>query len=203
MVDLDMRAQGLGKIPVQAFDRSRGSGNVRYDQYVDLDPHTAAEVILRAKTSGGPPSYTQPYGGNGYGNAYGGQPAQPPPAAAFPNQPPQYPPQPQGNAVADIANFMSQVDPNTLQQLLASIRPGAQPGVPPTASPAAATPSQADIQAILGSLGGNPAVQQVPSQPGYGATYGTHPAQNGPATPNGDSAAHVQNIMAQLARYRQ
>ncbi|PHH86189.1 hypothetical protein CDD83_10600 [Cordyceps sp. RAO-2017] len=34
VVDLDLRAQGLGRIPVQAFDRSGAGSNVRFDQYL-------------------------------------------------------------------------------------------------------------------------------------------------------------------------
>ncbi|KAF4976887.1 hypothetical protein FZEAL_6509 [Fusarium zealandicum] len=211
VVDLDLRAQNLGKVPVQAFDRSAGSSSVRFDQYMDLDPSTAAEVILRAKASGAPPSYAQNYGGNGgYGNPYGGQPPhQPPhqpPVAGFPGGQPQghYSQQPQAGA-ADIASLMGQLDPVTLQQLLAQIQPGAQNPIAtrggangPPAAP------QIDIHAILGSLGG-PGAPQQPQQPppsSYGAPYGVQPPPNG-APANGDAAVQVQNIMAQLARYRQ
>ncbi|KAJ3520675.1 hypothetical protein NM208_g13614 [Fusarium decemcellulare] len=210
VVDLDLRAQNLGRIPVQAFDRSGGSSNVRFDQYVDLDPPTAAEVILRAKASGGPPSYSQPYGGNGgYGNPYGGQPSHQPPAPSFPgSQPPsQYGQQPPaGNA--DIANLMGQLDPATLQRLLTQLQPGAQNTIPTQAGHNAvpANAPQVDIQAILGSLGGGGGggaqqPQQPPPGP-YGASYGAQGPANG-APPNGDAAVQVQNIMAQLARYRQ
>ncbi|KAJ4271680.1 nuclear polyadenylated RNA-binding protein 3 [Fusarium torreyae] len=213
VVDLNLRAQNLGKIPVQAFDRSAGSNNVRFDQYVDLDPPTAAEVILRAKASGGQPSYGQPYAGNGYSSApYGGQPPYQAAAASYPGPPP--PPagqygqrQPPSANVANIANLMGQLDPASLQQLLVQVQSGA-PQNPALAragtNPAPAGPPQADIQALLGSLGGNPAAQQPPQPPpgAYGAPYGAPPPSNG-APPNGDAAVQVQNIMAQLARYRQ
>ncbi|GKT98235.1 hypothetical protein FLAG1_00958 [Fusarium langsethiae] len=211
VVDLDLWAQSLGKIPVQAFDRSAGSNNIRFNQYADLDPPTAAEVILRAKASGGPPSYGQQYGASGYGVApYGGQPAYQPPPANFVAPPPpgqygQLPPAPVN--VANIANLMGQLDPASLQQLLAQVQGGAQNPQLPQTNPMAAAPGvpHADIQALLGSLGANPAAQ--PSQPpppqgAYGASYGVQPPPNG-APPNGDSAVQVQNIMSHLARYRQ
>ncbi|KAM0440707.1 hypothetical protein ACHAPT_000008 [Fusarium lateritium] len=203
VVDLDLRAQNLGRIPVQAFDRSAGSSNVRFDQYVDLDPSTAAEVIMRAKASGSQPSYGQSYGGNGgYSNPYGGQPPHQPPATGFPAGPPQgqYG-QPPSAGTPDIASLVGQLDPATLQRLLSQIQPGAQnPAHAPAGVNSAPAAPQVDIQAILGSLGGNAVAQQPPNS--YGAPYGAPPPSNG-APPNGDAAVQVQNIMAQLARYRQ
>lgn len=204
VVDLDLRAQNLGRIPVQAFDRSAGSSNVRFDQYIDLEPSTAAEVIIRAKASGGQPSYGQSFGGNsGYSNPYGGQPPHQPPASGFPAGPPQgqYGQQPSAGG-PDIASLVGQLNPAALQQLLSQIQPGAQNPVhqPAGVNSAPAAP-QVDIQAILGSLGGNAAVQQPPPN-SYGAPYGAQPPSNG-VSPNGDAAVQVQNIMAQLARYRQ
>ncbi|OAQ92812.1 RNA-binding protein (Nab3) [Purpureocillium lilacinum] len=215
VVDLDMRAQSLGRIPVQAFDRSGGGNNIRFDQYVDLDPGTAAEVIARAKSSAAP-SYGQAYGApSGYGqpNPYGPQHQHPAHAAGYPG--PQhanpYPPQQQGQPGApDIASLMGQVDNATLQRLLSSMQGGqvAVPGAPagygvnPPGPPAN---QQVDIQAILGSLGGQAPAQPAPHQGQYGGAYGA-PA---PGAPNGANAndpaaqAQVQNIMAQLARYRQ
>ncbi|KAF5023944.1 hypothetical protein F66182_3982 [Fusarium sp. NRRL 66182] len=212
VVDLDLRAQNLCKVPVQAFDRSAGSNNVRFDQYLDLDLATAAEVILRAKASGGPSSYGQSYGGNSYGGApYSGQPPYQAPAASFPAPPPpgQYAQQqPPAANVANIANLMGQLDPSSLQQLLAQVQSGAQIPGPARANVNAvpAATSQADLQALLGSLGGNPPSQQPQQHPppgGYGGHYGARPPSNGVSPPNGDTAVQVQNIMAHLARFRQ
>ncbi|CAF3555565.1 unnamed protein product [Fusarium graminearum] len=208
VVDLDLRAQSLAKIAVQAFDRSAGSNNIRFNQYADLDPPTAAEVVLRAKASAGPPSYGQQYGASGYSVApYGGQPAYQPPVASFAAPPPpgqygQPPPAPVN--VANIANMMGQLDPASLQQLLAQVQAGAQNHALPQTSTMAAVP-HADIHALLGSLGANPATQQPqppPPQGAYGASYGVQLPPNG-APPTGDSAVQVQNIMSHLARYRQ
>ncbi|OAA73611.1 Nucleotide-binding, alpha-beta plait [Cordyceps fumosorosea ARSEF 2679] len=221
VVELDMRAQNLGKIPVQVFDRSSGSSNVRFDQYVDLDPATAGEVVLRAKASAAAATaavYThQPYGSYQQpyqppvqqhpprGDPYGGAAhppaayAQPLPAAGIP-------------AMADVAKLVGQVDNATLQRVLSAM--AATP--PSNAIPAAAVPqpghAQVDIQALLGALGSNPAAQAPPVAPAaahYGGAYGSAqagPPHHGPRAPsdpvNGDSAA-VQNIMTQLSRYRQ
>ncbi|KAL7962158.1 hypothetical protein V8C34DRAFT_270928 [Trichoderma compactum] len=212
VVDLDLRAQGLARIPVHSFDRSGGIHNVRFEQYVDLEPSTAAEVILRAKASGAA-NYGQPYGGaGGYPTQYGAQAPQPPHVAAYPGmqQPGSYPPQAAPSA-ADLASLIGQVDNNTLQRLLSTIQAGSAGVVPGglahgSAKPAApAANAPVDIQAILGSLNGGAAPQQHHPQMQYGAPYGGQPpvgvAQQ--ATGTGDAAAQVQNIMAQLARYRQ
>lgn len=214
VVDLDLRAQSLGRIPVQAFDRSGGGSNVRFDQYVDLDPGTAAEVIVRAKSMAAA-GYGQGYApAGGYSNPYGGQPQRAPHGAGYPGP---YPPQQQHapSTAADMASLMGQVDNATLQRLLSSMQGAPQaPGVVPAApagydigAPAPAANPQVDLQAILGSLGGSAPVQQPqqpqhapPPQGQYGGTYG---AQPGAAPDGGDAAAQVQNIMAQLARYRQ
>ncbi|KAH7156821.1 hypothetical protein EDB81DRAFT_646824 [Dactylonectria macrodidyma] len=207
VVDLDLRAQTLGRIPVQAFDRSAGMSNVRFDQYVDLDPPTAAEVILRAKASGATANYAQAYGAASYANPYGGQPQQ---VGGFPGgQPPnpyahaQRPPVPANPT--DIASLMGRMDNATLQQLLSSIQSGAQGVATAHHGPntAVAGPSQAEIQAILGSLGNNTVAPQPVPQGAYGAPYPVQQAPNGGGGVNGDAAVQVQNIMAQLARYRQ
>ncbi|KAL7898125.1 hypothetical protein HDV64DRAFT_269241 [Trichoderma sp. TUCIM 5745] len=230
VVDLDLRAQSTAKIPVHSFDRSGGIHNVRFEQYVDLEPGTAAEVILRAKASGNA-SYGQPYSGaGGYPMQYAAQAPQPAHVAAYPGmqQPGSYPPQPAPAApaasslpsAADIANLIGQVDGNTLQRLLSTIQAGSPGAIPgglthggtKPAAPAANAP-QVDIQAILGSLNGG-AAAPLPHPPHpqhhgahpqipYGAPYGGQPAVVAQPAGTGDAAAQVQNIMAQLARYRQ
>ncbi|KAK2592049.1 nuclear polyadenylated RNA-binding protein 3 [Conoideocrella luteorostrata] len=216
VVDLDVRAQSLGRIPAQVFDRSNGNSNVRFDQYVDLDPGTAAEVILRAKASAAPPNYNQGYGNtNTYQNPYSAHNQQ----ATYNGgqQPVAYPPQPQPSAVsaADIASLMGQVDNATLQRLLSSMQgQGAAPSPPGVGGYAHGVPavvpgapnSQVDIQALLGSLGAVTAQHAPPHMP-YGAPYGGQPPNGGGSAratgSSGDAAAQVQNIMAQLARFRQ
>ncbi|PHH77831.1 hypothetical protein CDD80_159 [Ophiocordyceps camponoti-rufipedis] len=204
VVDLDLRSQNLGRIPVQAFDRSGGGNQVRFDKYVDLDPNTAAEVIMRAKATAAA-SYGQGYP-TGYGNPYGAHHAQAPQGAGYPGA---YPPQQPG--AAELASLVGQVDNATLQRILSTMQGAPQApamaagyGVGP---PAPAAGSQVDIQALLGSLGGAPpSGQHGPPQGQYGAAYGSQTSNGGTANtgPSGaDAAAQVQNIMARLARYRQ
>ncbi|PFH57519.1 hypothetical protein XA68_14905 [Ophiocordyceps unilateralis] len=207
VVDLDLISQEVGRIPVQVFDRSGGGNNVRFDKYVNLPPETAAEVIVRAKATAAA-IYGQGYAA-GYGNPYGGHHPQAPHGTGYPGA---YPPpqQPQPSA-ADIANLIGQVDNATLQRILSSISGAPQaPAITPgygVGPPAPAAGSQVDIQGLLGSLGGLPPAQQHGPPPGqYGAAYGSQAPNGGPtnAAPSGaEAAAQVQNIMAQLARYRQ
>ncbi|KAB5542682.1 RNA recognition domain-containing protein [Coniochaeta sp. 2T2.1] len=219
VIELDMRAQTTGKIPLQVFARSSGS-NVRFDQYQDLDPKVAAELVLRAKPPQAPPAQPQ-------------QPAYPAyPPNPYPQYPQPYPPQhplpqgvppsgypytqppptaPQGPAALtaqDIAGLAGRVDNNTLQALLASLSGGQQP------APQPGMPPQVDINALLGSLQGGvaPPIQpQALSYGGYMPQMGGTPVQ--PAGPHNlppagggagpaDTAAQVQNIMASLARQR-
>ncbi|SPO01178.1 uncharacterized protein DNG_03925 [Cephalotrichum gorgonifer] len=110
-------------------------------------------------------------------------------------------------------------DPASIQQILSQLQqasnsPHAAPqlaGVAPQPQPQSAV----DIQAILDSLGsanGNagaaaqPPAQTPPLQPpNYGGYQPAPPAvpAGGPAAPTGATEAQVQNIMAQLARFRQ
>ena len=229
IVDLDARAQSMGKMPLQVFDRSTGSTSVGFHQYVDLDPTTAVEVVLMAKAAS-VPSYGQPYNGGapggGYPHGYPSLPAQQSPPAPPNNYygapqpgayPPQHPPQQQQQqpppaVSADIASLISKVDPATLQKLLAAVQPqGGAPGAPANVPPGHGhTPQvgQADLQAILSNLsGGSPAVpQHAPPHGQYGSPYGG--GQAAPPGPHGqsgsgDPSAQVQNIMAHLSRYRQ
>lgn len=220
VVDLDLQAQHTGRVPVQAFDRSAGTSNVRFDRYENLDPGTAAEVILRAKASGAP-TYGQAYGAQvGYAAHHAGHPPHTPGAAgpyAGYQQAVMYQGQAQaapGTNTADLGSLMGQMDNATLQRLLSSIQGAPQAaltGAAPTAGPPAAANataqtanSQVDIQALLGSLGGSAAgIPQhgAQQQAQYGAAYSGHSGPSGGAA--GDSAAQVQNIMAHLARYRQ
>ncbi|KAG6011045.1 hypothetical protein E4U21_000076 [Claviceps maximensis] len=234
VVDLDIRAQNLGRIPAQVFDRSNGNNNIRFDQYVDLDPGTAAEVVSRAKSTAAAAAvaanFGQAYGAAGaYQNSYGIHSQQSAyngatrPGAYPPNLPPNLPPplppphhhqqqQQQQHPAAstnDLASLVSQVDNATLQRLLSTIQ--SQGGAPPAGGiyghgNAAVSAPQIDIQAILGSLSGAHQQHVLPPQAPYGASYaGQQP--NGSisksAGANGDAASQVQNIMAQLARYRQ
>ncbi|KAK1982241.1 RNA recognition domain-containing protein [Colletotrichum cereale] len=211
IVDLDMHAQNIGKIPVRVFDRS-GGVSARYDDYRDIDPPIAAELVLRAKSQAVPAA--APYQSapppqpqyQGYGQPYG-QPV-PPHAPTYPGAhgPPRGPPPVQQPAVnpVDLASMMSGIDNATLQRLLASM---SSQGADPAAANSAAGAANAQFQALMGGM--QTAPPTAPTQP---SSYGGHTyAHNGPPptsghtapTGTGDSAAQVENIMAQLARYRQ
>ncbi|KAJ0162260.1 putative RNA-binding protein C3H8.09c [Colletotrichum tanaceti] len=212
IVDLDMHAQNMGKIPVRVFDRSGGL-SARYDDYRDIDPPIAAELVLRAKSQAVPPAapYQSAPPPQPQYQAYGQQPygqSVPPHAPTYPGHqgPPRGPPPAQQQAAnaADLASMMSGIDNATLQRLLASMT--AQ-GAGPAATNSAAGAANAQIQALMGGMQAAP-----PSAPTQPVSYGGQVyAPNGPSSTNGhqaqagtgDSAAQVENIMAQLARYRQ
>lgn len=225
VVELDMAAQQQAKIPLRSFDRSAGAGNVRFDQYQDLDPAQAAEVVFRTKQaqSHAPPPTAPPsaYPPSQYPshNAYPAQPGVQPPQA-YP--PAGYPGYPQAPATAfvppaqptpahapalsaqDIAGLAGKVDNATLQALLASLGPGAGQGAPAHAPlPQQPGQPQVDINALLGSL--NQQTRATPPVPAY--AYNTAyppPAPQGqpPAAAPPGGGDPVQDILATLSRYR-
>lgn len=187
VAELDNRAQMMAKIPLQVFDRSAGRQNARFDQYQDLDPKIAAELVLRAKASSQMQSPAV-YGGGPY------PPASYPPMHQ-PQQPQYYANQPPPNGNLGALGNLAHLDPATLQKVLAAMQgQGGGPGQPMGAHPGV------DINAVLGALGANtqapPHMQQMPG-------YGPGPAGHGAPPSNPADQAHVQNIMAQLSRYRQ
>lgn len=205
VVKLTMPTQNASKIPLQIFDRSRGANQVRYDDYENLDPNIAAEVVLREKSK----------------IAAALQPQQPPqpPQQAYP-QPPtqQYPPQqqyqqPQAAAPApNLANVVAQLDNETLQKLLGTLSAPLLQQAPASAPAYQRTPTvapqngQVDIASILGMLGKatqqpQQGQQQQPLQQNHNSQNGQYSAQQQPTPQPG--AQDVQSIMAQLARFRQ
>ncbi|KIW69726.1 hypothetical protein PV04_05586 [Phialophora macrospora] len=207
VVKLVQANQYNSKIPLQVFDRSQGTTNVSFNEYVDLDVTVAADIVLsaRQKERGGlhqsPQSYHPPQGyppQNPYGYA---PPPQYPPAAYPP--PPQQHPQYQYNQNAQYQNqAQTPVTPNSataapnLQQLLANLR---QPGdsQPNIASPGGKpTP---DLAGLLSDVARHQQAplhqQQSPTQHGYG------PAAPAYGVGQQQSQQNVQNIMDTLARY--
>lgn len=212
VVKLTRRTQDASKIPLQVFDRSRGADNVRYDDYENLDPSIAAEVVLREKAK----------------VAAALQPQQPPQQPAYGQPPMQYGAQPQyqqplqAQATApapNLGNVVAQLDNATLQKLLGTLSaPLPQQAPAPAPFPQqqsilAPANGQVDINSILSMLG---QVQQQPQQQAQHQPpqYAPQPQQPQPQpqqNPNQQYAAQqpqgglqdVQNIMAQLARFRQ
>lgn len=180
---LDMRSQNASKIPLQVFDRSGGiNADVRFDEYQDLEPKIAAELVVRAKSTAQRPQYP------------------PNPAPVYQAPPAQQNP--------NLANIMGQLDNPTLQKLLGTLNNMPQQ----QNAPAVAANSAVDLVSLLGGLAPQQqqVPQQIYQQPvlrsaaetynGYNtnAVYGQPAAQQ-----NGQDAQQVQAIMAQLARYRQ
>lgn len=232
IVEIGRREQAMAKIQLQVFDLSGGRHNARFEQYADLDPHIATELVARAKsqaqmppvpsyangqypTANYPPSHPgsypshqlpiyngqtapyptqpppylgqpQPYGGQPQPQAYGGQP-QPQPYGGQP--------QPQPQQSMNLA-ALGTLDNATLQKVLTAMQgtsQGSNPMGPNTG---------ADVNSLLGALGTNSNHSVAPSMPSHHGGYGPAPVPGSPSN-SGENAQHVQNIMAQLSRYRQ
>lgn len=211
VVELDMRAQNTAKIPLQVFDRSAGS-NVRFDQYQDLDPSIASQLVLRAKGSvAQQPAYPPPA-------AYPPQPyATPAPYGAYqqPPTPTQQPPAatPDLTSLVGQLSQMGNVDNATLQTILASLQqppqshmPALMPHAQPVVTPGAMN-AGVDLNSLISNLAAAsansaPPAMGAPAMPAYpGTAY--PPNTRGPAAGSSDPARDVQNIMDTLARIRQ
>lgn len=174
---LTRTSQYSQKVPLQVFDRRAGVNNVQFQEYADLDPSVAAQLVIREKQQ-------QP----SYGASYG-LPPQSNPAPSYglpPPQPSQPPPQ-------DPAALLRSLPPHELQKLLAQagIQQPPTPSNPQysTPAPGPAPSQQASYNALSALLAG----QGAPAQAQQSA-----PAQ--PAAPGG--APDMNEIMAQLARYK-
>merc|ERR1712093_457842 len=185
---LDMRSQNQSKIPLQVFGRQGGANNVRFDEYQDLDPKIAAELVIRAKNA--PPQVHQP-------QAYA------PPQYA-PVQPPYQQPAPApATATPNLASLVGQLDNATLQKLLSTLQPQQQqtqqqsyqphPQHQPPTDPYASLVNNPALASLLGN--GVPQQQQQQQQQ-------QQPVQPQPQAQSAPQQ-QVQNIMAQLARFRQ
>lgn len=204
---LDMRAQNSSKIPLQVFDRQAGNNNVRFNEYQDLEPKIAAELVLRAKQTQAPtPTYAQPpipsYAPPQPTYTQPQVPAYAPPQPQYP-PPQQYQQPPAIPAAPDLANLVGQLDNATLQKLLGSMSaPQQLQNVP-----AAAANSSIDLAGLLSGLKpqGQPQQAYQPQPPAlvpadsYAGYQNGAPQQQVPP----QSAQQVQNIMAQLAKFRQ
>ncbi|KAI9868456.1 MAG: hypothetical protein M1813_005900 [Trichoglossum hirsutum] len=161
---LTRQTQSSGKIPMQVFDRRGGAGNVRYDEYDNLDPAVAAELVVRAKqTHGAPPS----------SNQYGLPATQPYQAPTQYNQsfvpqvPQQQPPSATAGATPNLASLITSLDGPTLQKLLGALQQ--QPSsVQPHVQHQQQSPTSlsADFTSLLGA-GPRPQQQQQQQQPPF------------------------------------
>ncbi|QDS77855.1 hypothetical protein FKW77_000131 [Venturia effusa] len=179
VVRLSRGHQLKGKIPLQVFDRRAGHHNVQFEQYEDLDPATAAALVLRAKTTHGAPVQQAAYGmpPQGPPAAYGMPPQQPPPNYGY------APPTHQQSPPNSYANHYGQPPV-----------PTAPPQQAPQYPPPGPTQPGPDLARILGQLG-TPSQQQTPqgypqgpqqpphSQPHAQAPYGQPPQPQSYAPP--------------------
>ncbi|KAK3168063.1 hypothetical protein OEA41_004509 [Lepraria neglecta] len=216
VVQILRKSQVTGKIPLRVYNRSAGIDNVHFDDYADLDASVAAEVVVRAKSTHiAPPPAPMP-------TQYPPNPAYGQPQ--YPQQPPHMPPQPNqqpqpGGAPSNLSNLITSLDGQALQKLLGVMSQTPQtPTTPqqfphPHAPPPQRGPSQ-DLASLLHSVAGQ---QQQPAQQGY--QYGQQPQNTytasapnpgfpsnqgvPPLYPQPAGQQSVQDMLAQLAKYRQ
>ncbi|KAF2263522.1 hypothetical protein CC78DRAFT_581413 [Lojkania enalia] len=150
IVRLSNTALAKGKVNLQVFDRRGGADNVQFNEYADLEPATAAALVVREKQAQSQP--LQPPTVPSYGQGYGV------PSLATPtynNAPPlnPYPPTPT-SSVPDLSKLISSLDSNSLSQLLGAMSQS-NPSQALQPAPTALTP---DLARLLGSV-------STPSQP--------------------------------------
>ncbi|KAL2826968.1 hypothetical protein BDW59DRAFT_144466 [Aspergillus cavernicola] len=211
VVRLSRPSQFARKIPLQVFDRSAGIDNVRSNEYPDLDPNMAAEIVCQAQSlpRTGPNVSFPP-------TTYGVPP--------LPSAPLPHPAAPTLPNPPNLANAISTLDGPALQALLAALQqqrpPAVQtaqqfpiPGNPlPTPDLAsllsAATRQPIPPHPLQHSLPGQPFPPQGPntaaiSDPNLlsllAKGLGGHQSQGQAAT----MPPHVQNIMSQLSKWKQ
>ncbi|KAK5070560.1 nuclear polyadenylated RNA-binding protein 3 [Lithohypha guttulata] len=189
--------QTRSKVPLQVFDRSAGTSNITFNEYVDLDVSVAADVVIQARQRERvmtqprppfPPALIPPQ--SPYQHSSPNTPWAPQPPYPLPQQHPApqhytYPPQPYRPPPYPTPQSATSQPPN-LHELLANLKGGA--GAPPTPQ-----------SAHSASQPFTPYGQPPPPPPQY---YGQnlypqpHQQQGGPGQQS------VQNIMDQLARYQ-
>ncbi|KAI5817530.1 hypothetical protein BZA77DRAFT_309807 [Pyronema omphalodes] len=165
VVFLNRQMQTASKISIQVFDR-RDEGEALYSQYDNLDPSIAAELVFQAKASQQqhiqaqqarqqPPPVPPPVAQYGYGAPPAAPPAQPTPQALTSLA--------ALAAIPGIASVFGNLDPASLQALLASLNQQQQPQ--PQTQARFAPPPQPQLGADLAALlAGRPAVPP-PQQP--------------------------------------
>ncbi|KAI9892579.1 MAG: hypothetical protein M1814_001272 [Vezdaea aestivalis] len=193
VVRLDRSMLTSGKIPLQLFDRRAGAGNVRFEEYANLDPHIAAELVLRARQTHAAPPPAQ-YGAppQGYGMPqYSYNAANQPQAPAH-------------VAAPNLQNLMASMDGQGLQKLLGTLNQ--QPPAPAQQLQGQANGGLApELASLLGSLGQQPQQGYHPQaqQAGPPHHYGQPPLAHQAMAPPPDASRNVSNIMEQLAKWRQ
>ncbi|KAI9373693.1 hypothetical protein BJX61DRAFT_532928 [Aspergillus egyptiacus] len=211
VVRLSRPSQFARKIPLQVFDRSSGVDNVRSNEYPDLEPNIAAEIVFQAQTMqrSGP---SVPFAPAAYG-----VPAMP--SAHLP-----HPPVPAVPAQPNLANAISTLDGPALQTLLAALQQQRPPAVQPAQQPFSTTTNPLptpDLASLLSAATRQPAPTNIPQPPVPPQPFPIQ-APNAAAVsdpnllsllakglggqqPQAQAAMppHVQNIMSQLSKWKQ
>ncbi|KAK6505207.1 hypothetical protein TWF481_007125 [Arthrobotrys musiformis] len=220
VVFLTRATQQASKVSIQIFKGSSGTAG-QYDEYDMIPADSAAELVRRAIGSQ-PQSQPQPqpqahYNGhsqNGYppqqAPAYHGQPHS---AYVSTNQPvyPMSNPQPAPLAQAGLTGILQNLDPATLQTLLAQLQQQQQQQQPsnPYLQAAQQLQKPADLSALLGAAAGLQQQQaygglaagidfQNPALVGLLGGLPHPPRNNGPVQQQPQPNQQVQNIMNQL-----
>ncbi|KAK4203499.1 hypothetical protein QBC40DRAFT_20322 [Triangularia verruculosa] len=219
IIDLDRNSPLQARVNLQLFIRNTNT-NIKFENYSQLDPPIAAELILREKSKAAVQARPPPIAAqSAYAPTYQSPavyqppviPSPPPAATGYPHHQqhshyaplPQAvpPPVPQAAAAAPptvpaALPDLSKVDNDTLRTILAGLQ--AQPHQAQHAA-AAAVP-QIDINALLGSLQ-NAAPQQYGAPPPQAGYYSGVPPPPAAGQNNaGGNNAHIQNIMENLKR---
>ncbi|KAK5957671.1 nuclear polyadenylated RNA-binding protein 3 [Knufia fluminis] len=216
VVKLASHHQARSKVPLQVFDRSHGTSNVTFNEYVDLDVPVAADVVLQARQKergniqAPRPQFPPPF--PPAQSPYQQQSPWQPPHQTMPFPPPppqhyQYPPQPQQpfrppqppqppHPQYPTPNSATSQPPN-LQELLANLKGG-------TAPP---TPQSAHSVGQPNTPYGQPPPPQYPPQQygGYPQGYPQPQYQQPPPPqqqPQQNGQQNVQYILDQMARNR-
>ncbi|EAW09550.1 putative RNA-binding protein (Nab3) [Aspergillus clavatus NRRL 1] len=215
VVRLSRPNQFSRKIPLQLFDRSGGADNVRFNEYPEVEPNIAAEIVFHAQAmQRGAPPVPNPFPANP-AFAVPTLPAAPIPQAPLPTLP-----------NSNVANMISSLDGPTLQSLLSALQqrpplhaPAAQPSFPAANVP----PTAADLASLLSGVARQPMATNPP--PHLPSQAYLVPASNAPVVPDPNlislltkglgghqhsqqqnpaaMAPQVQNIMNQLSKWKQ
>ena len=190
---LEKTVQYNNKFPLSIFDKST-PGNVRFEEYQDLDLPICVELVLRAKQNTAKASTPQPFptqSAYSYGNAVG--PTAPPPI------PPQYMQNMRNGAPPTLPQLPPQLDAASIQRLLGHLPPPTpsqqqypnlnpspqhqqqQSGQPPL-------PTAADLARLLASA----SAAQTP-QPHQNQPYGVPPLPLPLSHSSQPSAGSTQN----------
>ncbi|KAF7505984.1 hypothetical protein GJ744_012331 [Endocarpon pusillum] len=239
VVKLTRHTQYNHRIPLQVFDRGTGATSVNFNEYVDLDVSTAADIVIQARQkermalpASATPVPAQPYGHSQPQPSPYPYPQPPSQPYAQSYQQPYQPPHPPA-----ISSYSAPREPSyggpgplspngggqNLQELLANLRQTPR-NQAPTQHMSAAGGGTPDLGALLSNV----ARQQNQNQGYLAQPYHHQPsnsqfAQRPPMQPYTNPAAmpsytgnqgmgtasqqgpaqNVQNIMDQLARWKQ